>query len=243
MPEPLLTRYLQPLLAGRRAECFTLIENALTTGKPPEALVTDVVWPAMAQVDRLFRDDRINTAIEHMAARINRTVADQLQAHLPRKPVNGRKALLLCADEPREELGAQMVGDLFQADGWDVYFVGGGVPDDEVLSLVGQLRPDALIIFGTLPQGAPAVRGLISLIRDVNVCPSMNIIVSGGVFNRADGLWHEVGADEFADTAPEVLEIANALPPRVPGAPHMGIVKKRRRRRKGQALPTHVGSA
>ncbi len=243
MPEPLLTRYLQPLLAGRRAECFNLIEGALSTGKPAEALITDVVWPAMAQVDRLFRDDRINTAIEHMAARINRTVADQLQAHLPRSLNNGRKALLLCADEPREELGAQMVGDLFQADGWEVFFLGGGVPDDEVLSLVGQTRPDVLVIFGTLPQGTPAVRGLITLLRDMNVCPSMNIIVSGGVFNRADGLWHEVGADEFAESATEVLEIANELPPRVPGAPRIGFVKKRRRRRKIQAIPTPVGSA
>src|SRR5262249_25842100 len=89
--EPLLSRYLQPLLAGRRAECFNLIRLAVAEGRQAESIMREVVWPAMAQVDRLFRDDRINIAVECMACRINRTVADQLQAHLPTAAANGKR--------------------------------------------------------------------------------------------------------------------------------------------------------
>jgi len=64
MPEPLLTRYMQPLLAGRQAECFALISDALHDGRPARDVISDVVWPAMNQVDRLFRADQINAALE-----------------------------------------------------------------------------------------------------------------------------------------------------------------------------------
>jgi methanogenic corrinoid protein MtbC1 len=238
MPEPLLTRYLQPLLAGRRAECFELIAEALRTGRFAEALICDVVWPAMAQVERLYRDDRINTAAEHIACRINRTVADQLQAHLPKKPLIGKRVLIACADGEHEELGAQMVGDLFQADGWEVCFIGGGVPDDEVLAIVGQFRPEILLIFGAHPDAVPATRSMIERIREVGTCPTMNIVVIGGIFNRADGLWREIGADACCDDLRNVLTTASELDPRSPNAPRVGLVKKRRRRRKAAAAVT-----
>ncbi len=231
MPEPLLIRYLQPLLAGRRAECFELIAEAVRSGASAEELLCAVVWPARAQIARLYQDDRIDTAMEHVACRINRTVADQLQAHLPQRTPSGKRVLVASADGPHEELGAQMVADLFQADGWEVYFVGGGVPDDEILSMVGQHRPHALVIFGAHPEAVANTRAMIERIRDVGVCPTMNILASGGIFNRAESLWQEVGADAFAESPRDVVTTANQLAPRQPQAPRTGIVRKRRRRR------------
>ncbi|MCG3126981.1 MAG: hypothetical protein CHACPFDD_01837 [Phycisphaerae bacterium] len=232
MSEPLLTRYMQPLLAGRRSECFALVQHAVQGGWSPERVVRDVVWPAMAQVERLFRDDRINVAIEHMAVRINRTVADQVQALLPSSAANGKRLIVTCADGETEELGAQMAADLFQSRGWDVYFPGGGVPADEILALIGQLRPSILLIFGTQPSGVPGTRRLIEMIRGVGIGQTMNIIVSGGIFDRADGLWQEVGADMFAEGADEAIALAESAEPREPRPMPLGMVKKRRRRRR-----------
>lgn len=234
----LLEKFVPELLAGHRQECRDILQEALAGGLEPVRLYRQMIWPAMEQVERMYRDDRINLATEHMATRINRCMADQLQAHLPRQNPNGKRILITCADGEPEELGAQMCADLFEAEGWSVLFVGGGVPADETLALVGTHRPDVLLIFGTQPAGVPSVRKLIDLIREVGVNPTMNILISGGVFNRADGLWKEVNADLFARTAAEALLVAgNATPRRaevrVPGAP-----KKRRRRRRPPLLAT-----
>ena len=243
MPEPLLTRYLQPLLAGRRAECFTLINKALQDGAAAHGLLTEVVWPAMTQVDRLFREDIINTAAENMAARINRTVADMLQAHLPQAPPKGKRALIHCVEHGHEETGAQIIADLFAAQGWDSYLVGAGVPRDELLKLTGRLGPDVFVVYGTPPSAVPDVRSLITTIREIGVCATMQVIASGGVFNRADGLWQEVGADVFAENAPTLIELAESLPPRSPNVPRpTGLVKKRHRRRKGASLVAGAGT-
>jgi methanogenic corrinoid protein MtbC1 len=232
MSEPLLTRYMQPLLAGRRAECFKLVADALNDGCVAENLAYDVVWPATVQVDRLYRDDRIDAAIENMAGRINRTIANQLQVHLPKGAPSGNRIIITCPNEHCEEIGAQILADLLQSNGWDVYLIDAEVPHDELLRLVGELRPNVLLIYGTQPQQVPNIRRLVEIIREIGVCPTMNIVTSGGVFARVDGLWQEVGADVFVEQPRDAVKVLNELEPRKPGPRRMGIVKKRRRRRK-----------
>lgn len=233
MPQELLTRYLGPLLAGRRVECSRLIAEALASGASADQLIHEVLWPAMREVQRLQREDRVGQATENMACRINHLLAAQLRAHLPRVEPDGRRVLIVCVGDMHEELAAQMVSHLFEADGWETYFLGGGVPHDEILSLVGQLRPQVLVLFGTTPQAVPHIRRLVEIIREIGVCATMNIVVCGGVFERADGLWQEVGADGCASDPRELLRIARQLPPRAPDAPRPGgLVKRRRRRRR-----------
>lgn len=232
MAESMLDRFLPSLLAGRRQECRDVLGEALEGGMRPECVYKEMIWPAMERVSQLYRQDEINLATEHMATRIGRALADQLQTHLQQGRRTGRRVLITCADGEPEELGAQMCADLFESEGWDVFFVGGGVPHDEILSLVGQLRPEILLIFGTQPSGVPGVRKLIELIREVGANPTMNIMISGGVFNRAEGLWKEVDADLFARTATEALATAVAATPRPPEVRVAGAPKKRRRRRR-----------
>jgi methanogenic corrinoid protein MtbC1 len=228
----IVEEYVAPLLAGNRSACRELVKRELETALDPESLYHELLWPAMEHIDKLYRNDRINSAAEHMATRINRSIADQLQAHLGKAIPIQKKILIACADCEPEELGAQMCADLFESKGWEVYFLGGGVPNDEILILVGQLNPDVLLIFGTQPGGVPGVRRLVDQIREIGVAPSMNIIVSGGVFNRADGLWKEVNADLVAKTAGQAILLAETTAPRIPTPPKPGAPKKRRRRRR-----------
>ena len=232
MPSPSpMDQYVSFLLSGDRPACRKFIQDALAKAKQPSDLYTRILWPAMEQIEKIYRADQINIALEHMATRINRTIADQLQLSLPCAQRNGKRILIACADGEPEELGAQMCADLFESQGWEVCFLGGGVPNDEIVSLAGQIRPELLLIFGTQPAGVPGVRKLVDRIRDLGVNPTMNIMVSGGVFNRADGLWQEVNADLMARTVADAIPMAEAAGPRLPPPPKPGGVKKRRRRR------------
>jgi len=237
-PAALVEEYIPNLLAGNRVACRKFVQETANQVQDARELYYDLLWPAMERVNKLYRSDRINAATESMATRINRSLADQLQLRLTPADPNGKSIVITSAPGEPEELGAQMCADLFEAAGWDVYFVGGGIPNDEVLSLVGQLRPNILLIFGTQPSGVPAVRRLIDLIREIGVNPTMNIMVSGGVFNRADGLWKEVNADLCAKTAQQAIPMAEAAEPRKPEPPRAGAPKKRRRRRRSPLLAT-----
>ncbi len=233
---PLQDQYTAGLLGGDRVACRIAFRQALNKASGAIDLYDTLLWPATEHIEALYRAHRINAATEQMATRINRSIADQLQPHLQQQPPNGRSVLITCADHEPEELGAQMTGDRFEAAGWRVHFVGGGVPNDEILVLVGKIRPDILLVFGTRPQGVPQIRAMIDLIRDVDATPTMNIMISGGVFNRAEGLWTEINADLFAPTANDALRIANEAPPRIPQPRPMNAPKKRRRRRRQPAI-------
>ncbi len=201
-------RYLERVLAGDRGGCREILSESLQTGTPACTIYTELFWPIMEEIDRLYRGDKIDRITEHMATRINRTLVDQLQSKLPHAYGNGRKIIIVCADDEPEELGAQMCSDLFESEGWEVRFLGGGVPNDETISMTTAFQPHILFIYGTKPSGAPDVRRLIDSMRAMDSCPGMRIMLSGGVFNRAEGLWEEVGADLFAPTAREALQIA-----------------------------------
>jgi methanogenic corrinoid protein MtbC1 len=201
--------YLEPLLAGDRAAARTVIDKALAKGITPYDLLTQLVWPTMERIQSLFREDHITTTSLNLATRLNRSLTDQLTAKLTRNDPNGRKALIFCGNAEPEELGGQLCADLFEVNGWTVRFAGGGVPDDEVLKLIGDERPDLLVMFGTLPSGVPAVRKLIDYLREVNSCPNMQLMCCGGIYKRAEGLSEEIGADLYAPDAAEAVTVAN----------------------------------
>ena len=55
----------------------------------------DVIWPVMVEIDKLYRDDTIDSAQEAFASRINRTIVNQLQNKLPRRPAKSKKVTIV----------------------------------------------------------------------------------------------------------------------------------------------------
>ncbi len=229
----LFAQYVQHLFAGKRSEARELLFGALDRGIHASKLLRQVIWPAMEQVEKLYRANHISRIVEHLATRINRMIADQLQATLARKPKMGKRMIVTCGDGDIEELGAQITADLFEADGWSVWFLGSGVPNDEILQLVGKIKPDILCIYGAQPAGVPNMRRLIELIREIGPCQEMQVLVTGGVFNRAPGLADEIKADLFAPTVQDALQIVTEHPVRVP-KPDMPEPGRRRKRKKAR---------
>ena len=84
------------------------------------------------------------------------------------------------------------------------------------------------MVYGTVPSGAPMVRHLIDLLHDVGIAPKLQIICSGGVFNRAEGLAEEIGSDLFAANPLESLEILAAYPNKRATAEQQTVGRKRR---------------
>ncbi|MHC4361368.1 MAG: cobalamin B12-binding domain-containing protein [Planctomycetota bacterium] len=214
----ILERYLDALLEGNRKRCRIVIEEALQSGIPANSVCADIIWPIMLEIEQLLRSDRITAVQEHMATRINRTIVDQLQNKLPRRPERSKKIVVCCAPEELQELGAQITADFFESDGWETRFLGGGLTNDDILGYTNEHAPDILLIYGTAPRQAPDVRRLIDTVRSVNAWPDMKIMLSGGVFNRAEGLWEEIGADLFAETAVKAVQIASENRPIEPRA-------------------------
>jgi methanogenic corrinoid protein MtbC1 len=236
--EEMLARYLEPLLRGDRQGCRAVIEEAMQRGIPANSVYVHIIWPVMVEIENLLRGDKITLVEEHLATRVNRTIVDQLQNKLPRRPGKNKKVVVCCAPDELQELGAQMMTDLFESDGWDVRFLGGGLTNDDILSFINDYGADILMIYGTAPKQAPSVRRLIDTIKSVNAWPDMRILVSGGLFNRAEGLWQEMEADLYAENAIEALQIASGETPVSQG--EQRTINRRKRRRQVASEPEPI---
>ncbi|UCC97471.1 MAG: cobalamin-dependent protein [Phycisphaerales bacterium] len=235
-----LARYLEPLLRGDRRSCRAVVEETLQSGIPANSVYIHLVWPVMVEIEKLLREDRITPVQEHLATRVNRTIVDQLQNKLPRRPGKSKKVVVCCAPDELQELGAQMLTDLFESDGWDVRFLGGGLTNDDILAFINEYGPSILLIHGTSPRQAPDVRRLIDTIKSVNAWPDMRIMVSGGLFNRAEGLWQEMEADLYAADPLEAMQVASGDAPITHGEQRTINRRKKRLQATRQTLPAPV---
>lgn len=225
-----LARYLNALLQGDRKQSRVVIEQALQTGIPANSVYMEIIWPIMVEIEKLSKAGRITAIAEHMATRINRTIVDQLQNKLPRRANRDKKIVVCCAQDEIQELGAQIMADLFESDGWEVKFLGGGLTNEDIMAFANEYGPEILLVYGATAKQAPGIRHLIDTIREINARPDMRIMVSGGLFNRAEGLWQEIGADLFAPTAQQAVEVASGEMP--PEQTEQRTFKRRKRRNK-----------
>ncbi len=194
------------LVSGNRIAARALVNDLYDSGIAAETVSRELFWPAMDMIHNLYRNDQLTTLAHNYATRLLRMLVDQAQGRYTQKARRGRSVCLFCGPNEPEELAGQVVADLCEADGYDVKFAGGGVANDEILAEVGQSVPDVLLMFASSNRDAPNIRVLIDTIRDVAACPNMQIVVGGGIFNRAPGLAEEIGADMAASSPSDLLD-------------------------------------
>lgn len=204
--ERCVERLFQTLTAGDRENARSIIAEFEQEGGSPEELTQRVLWPTLEMVNSLFRADQLTTLAHHYAVHLLRLLVDQIQTRYTQQPRNGRRVLMFSGVTEGDELCGQMVANLTEAAGFEVFFAGGGVANDEVLAAVGEQKPDVLLMFASSPSDAPNIRVLIDTIRDVDACPNLQVVVGGGVFNRAEGLAEEIGADLWAKEPMELID-------------------------------------
>lgn len=210
----LIERLFEAVIAGDRPAARRIVEETLRQGSPPEQLVTDLYWPVYERVQKLHRADQLTTLANHMATRLLRMLVDQAAAGFARQLDRGRTVFACCGPSDSDELGAQMAIDLLEADGYHLTFAGGGIANDEILAQVQESRPDVLLLFSSAPGDLPNIRALIDTMREIGACSKVQIVVGGGVFNRAEGLAEEIGADLWATTPRELLSAMSENPDR-----------------------------
>lgn len=198
--EALIEKLFETLITGDRPQARRVVQEAERTLGSAESLIEDVFWPTYNTIEKLYRADQLSTLNHHMATRLLRVLVDQTSANLPFSAGRNKSILCFCGQSDADELGAQMAVDLLEAAGFRVTFGGGGIANDEILARVNDDKPDILLMFSNAASDLPEIRSLIDQLHEIGACPNIQFAVGGGVFNRADGLAEEIGADIWADT-------------------------------------------
>lgn len=216
--EILIERLFDALVSGDRSAAREIVAETFSSGCSAEQILTDLFWPTYERVETFHRHDQLATLSHHLATRLLRTLVDQTTLRLTRNGSNGRTVFAVCGPTDADELAAQMAVDLLEATGFEVQFAGGGIAMDEILARVQSQKPDHLLLFASAPQDLPEIRGLIDTLNEIGACSPasgrLQVVVGGGVFNRADGLAEEIGADLWATTPADLVAEMTSFPER-----------------------------
>jgi len=202
--EELWLRYLRAQLAGNRKEALRLvIEEGLRRGLSVQTLQTEVVQRAQREIGRLWQENRIGIAQEHMATAISQVVMSRLFEEAPLAPNLGKKVLIACVEGELHEFPARMVSDFLELAGFDVRYLGASVPTDSLIALVAAEKPDLLALSVTMSFNATSLRNAVERVRK-EFGSELPILVGGHAVAWAPGLVSECGV-ETADLDAKAL--------------------------------------
>lgn len=224
----LLDRLFDALISGDRPAARVIVHDAARAGLNAERIVTDLFWPVYERIETFHRNDKMTTLAHHLATRLLRVLVDQTALGFTRSESRGRTVFAVCGPTDADELAAQMAIDLLEREGFTLTFAGGGIANDEILAQVQESQPDVLLLFASAPSDLPNIRALIDQMHEIGACQGIQVVVGGGVFNRADGLAAEIGADLWASDPAELARVMVREPARRATADQQTVGRKRR---------------
>lgn len=202
-------RYLAALLAGRRREAFAVADAAFhNKGLDLATIYMDVFQPALREIGRLWEENAISVADEHLATAITEAAMVRLYEGSFRDDAPSRPTIVAaCGDSERHQVGLRMLCDLLEARGWHAHYLGACVPTEALVRMVQERRPAVIALSAALSPHVPRLQVMIHALRDAFGADTPTIIVGGRPFLADPGLAAEIGADLTARDAAEAVEL------------------------------------
>ena len=204
---PACRLYLAAAVSGRREDALRIVQEAVRGGESPVDVYIDIFQSALHEVGRRWQTTGLTIAEEHMATATTQFILSVIHEEHPRTGGRGGTAVVTGVVNEQHVVGASIVANVLDAEGWDVRFMGSNLPHDAIVSAIGQNRASLVAISVTMSAGVADARDLIADIRRSSANPP-RIIVGGAAFTRDEHLWQAIGADGFAADARSVAELA-----------------------------------
>lgn len=206
-------RFLLAVLEARSDDATLLITDAYDAGASVADLHGKLLAPAQSEIGNMWHAGQIHAADEHLASNVVRDALVLLRsrARSARAPRNGKRVLLASVPGNLHDLGARMVGDQLELDGFQVAFLGANTPARDLILAARDFQPDLIALsvqLGSQLRGAAALIALLH--RELGPAPPP-ILVGGGPIAAIPELWRSVGADAGAPDAPGAVLQARRL--------------------------------
>lgn len=211
-------RYLARQLAGDRRGAIRLLQDeGLSRGASVSELQFQVIGEAQREIGRLWQENRISIAQEHLATAISQLALAQLYQLAAAAPRADRKILVACVEGELHDFPARLLADHLDLAGFDVHFVGANVPTDALLDLVALERPDVVALSITMSFHAGALKTAVRRLRER--FPDLPVMVGGHACRWSPGLLEEVGAAGGARCASDARDAVAVLTTLLRGRP------------------------
>lgn len=177
IPSTTFENYVSSLINGNKYHCLSIVESLIGKGMSVSDIYTHLFQRSLYKVGRLWEENKISVAVEHVATAITETLLAQTYPKAAALPKHGRRAVVACVNGERHQIGSRMVADILELRGWDSHYLGADTPRDALLELLLTLQPELLGLSVSLSRNADQAR---RLFRDALAHrPTMLCVVGG----------------------------------------------------------------
>jgi MerR family transcriptional regulator, light-induced transcriptional regulator len=204
-------RYIEAILEGDRSKAEGIVFAALQSGSTVPAIYEKILAPAQSKLGTMWHRGEITVADEHFGSTTTEFVMAQLRPHLVK--ADPKRLTMLATSTPGDlhEIGLRMVADLFEADGWNVFYLGANTPAGDVVEILERRGSDLLALSVNTALTIRSAGELIDAVRGNPATAATRILVGGPPFRQVPQLWRELGADGCARSAVEAVQCGNEL--------------------------------
>lgn len=180
--ENLTQAFLQSLIKGDRMHCSQLAKSYISQGHHVMDLYENVFKEALYEVGKLWETNKISVATEHLATAITEGILNELYGQLIFKKSIQKKVVVACVEHEMHQVGVKMVADVFEMNGWESFFLGTGVPTNELIRYIHEVKPDVLAISLSVYFNYAAFLNMLKDLRQA--FPDLVILIGGQAFSR-----------------------------------------------------------
>lgn len=198
-----IKEYMDSLFAKDNKKTMFLVKKFLNKGITVDDIYVGILAESMRRVGELWHTSQITVDMEHYCTSATQLAMTQLYPEVFAAEPVGKTLLCACPGTELHEMGAHIVADVFENNGWNSIYLGAAVPVDYVLESVRTNQPDLVALSVTMPQHLIDCAELVKAIK--KEFPQQLIAVGGRAFDSTDKIWQQWPADFYAENALELL--------------------------------------
>ena len=197
------------LLQGDFKSCLAFGVQVVHSVDDLQQFNLKVICPALYKLGELWKFGKITVAEEHQATDLVKRIMIVLHARFVNPVVTRGKVIVSASPNEHHEIGARMVADFLEIDGWEVVYLGANIPSGALLDLLKRKTPFLLALSAASELSLVSVRSFIEVVRADPKISVTKIMVGGYAFNNSRLLqWHQIGADGYAVDADGAVRVA-----------------------------------
>jgi methanogenic corrinoid protein MtbC1 len=194
----------EALRAGDPHSAASVVDDALGSDLSSVEIQSRVIAPAMWGIGKLWELGQLTVAEEHLATAVSHHVLARLYpgslAHTQRR---SDTVLVAAVHGEQHVLGLRMVADVFEGAGYDVRFLGAGVPESSLAAWVSEHHPAIVALGATMPLSGATLARQLQALRDRN--PELVLIIGGqgvpAVLRESPGVLYAADTEQLAELA------------------------------------------
>lgn len=194
------------LTSGDYRRLMILVEDKLKENSNFVDLYIEYLQPAMYRVGTLWELGKISVAHEHLATSTIARVMSSIYPNYVLTEIDKGVGIVSSGVDEYHQIGARMVADTLESDGWDIKFLGSNTPIEELLKMIDTVQPRFVAISITMSFHLDSLVHMINMIKEHD--SDLKVMVGGLAINENPEIQHLIPADAFAKNAEESMMIA-----------------------------------